>query len=917
MAVNYQQMMTGGSQAKKKKQPFNPYAGGSSTPDQQDPLTSALVDSNAPANMPPGTGANNMAANMPPGAGGNVNAPVNNMAANQPPGAGGNVATPPPPPPPPPSGNLAPNTPANMAPGTGATTTPPPMGGTGYTEDTASSAFGGATTQQPDYKNEIMDAIRKNPAAFRGAGIRHFRTADGKGIMDVPPEVRAEIDQFLGGTEFQQMASVGTTPTAPVATPPPTQQQAQAPVTTAPPTQQQAQAPTMQQAQAPTQPTMSQAQAPTQPTMQQAQGLAGEYRNPYADAAAQQPDTGLRTFSGRPEFSPMQQQLQQQQRPEFSDPLQEALQAQYMSRIGGTDDPILASQLADQQMRQEEAQRDLIERLGRFGVLRGGGDTAAALARMSEGDERNRLALEAQAAQRLQQDLLNAQGFGESRSRQDIARGDFGLRESQAEQDMLTQALNRDIQRAGMTGEFEGGRTLAAQEQAQRMRLAEEAEQRARAGLTGEFEGGQTLQAERQQAELGALAGGERRADMGLESELFGEVGGRATLGGRRAEEDLLTSQQGRDLRERADQRADLQENRAERALRSDLLNQGQRRRLNELEETRRNTGFLSEMENQELNRLIAEAEQTGQFRGDTTLRGQQVGSALDSEALRRELLQTQEDRAQTGFESQEDRLASEEGRRARGFETQEDRLAAAEGRAATGFETQEDRLAAAEDRAATGFGTQEERLASAEQRAQEGFEDDLLTRALSRDVTEAGQTGEFRDEGMTEQAKLARADRLGLLDGDATIAGRDADMRLIGAIQAAQDAGADPDLLAGLTRDVKRFDEESVEDIQKGLNPVTSEVRDAYGSGFKEVSEQGRVNTGNSDVDREINSLIASQGFGEGTQVGVRTADDNTIVVELHPTGNVRGQRAIKARLLPTGKLQVFKGKTKLNPPN
>lgn len=724
MAITMSSTKAGGvnNRRKKPKLPsmYDMQGDGSTAPD---PLTNALVNSNTPANMPPGTGANNMAANMPPGAGGNVNTPVNNMAANQPPGAGGNMSTPPPPPPPP-AGNLAANTPANMAPGTGATTTPPPMGGTGYTEDTASSAFGGATTPPPDYKSEVMDAIRNNPAAFRGAGIRNFKTADGKGIMDLPPEVRAEVDQFLGGTEFQQMASVGTTPTAPVAPPPPTQQQAQQP------TQQQAQAPV---ATTPP-PTMQQAQAPTQPTMQQAQSLTGEYRNPYADAAAQQPDTGLRTFSGRPEFSPMQQQLQEQQRPEFSDPLQDALQAQYMSRIGGTDDPILASQLADQQMRQEEAQRDLIERLGRFGVLRGGGDTAAALARMGEGDERNRLALEAQAAQRVQQDMLNAQGFGESRSRQDISRGDFGLRESQNEQDMLTQTLNRDVQRAGMTGEFEGGRTLAAQEQAQRMRLAEEAEQRARAGLTGEFEGGQTMQAERQQAELGALAG---------------------------------------------------QEDRAERALGSDLLNQGQRRRLNELEETRRNTGFLSEMENQELNRLISEAEQTGQFRGDTTLRGQQVASSLDSEGLRRELLQTQEDRAQTGFESQEDRLRNQEGRLFReelrtqeGFESEEDRLASAEGRAATGFETQEERLASAEDREQTGFESAEDRLRNQEGRlfreelrTQEGFEDDLITRALSRDVTEAGQTGRFRGD-RTEQSELARADRLGLLDGEDTLAG-------------------------------------------------------------------------------------------------------------------------------------------------
>tara|TARA_R110002020_G_scaffold43557_2_gene126451 strand:+ start:522 stop:3251 length:2730 start_codon:yes stop_codon:yes gene_type:complete len=892
MAITMSTTKAGGvnNRRKKPKLPsmYDMQGDGSTAPD---PLTNALVNSNTPANMPPGTGANNMAANMPPGAGGNVNTPVNNMAANQPPGAGGNMSTPPPPPPPP-SGNLAANTPANMAPGTGATTTPPPMGGTGYTEDTASSAFGGATPPPPDYKSEVMDAIRNNPAAFRGAGIRNFKTADGKGIMDLPPEVRAEVDQFLGGTEFQQMASVGTTPTAPVAPPPPTQQQAQQP------TQQQAQAPV---ATAPP-PTMAQAQAPAQPTMQQAQGMAqgltGEYRNPYADAAAQQPDTGLRTFSGRPEFSPMQQQLQQQQRPEFSDPLQDALQAQYMSRIGGTDDPILASQLADQQMRQEEAQRDLIERLGRFGVLRGGGDTAAALARMGEGDERNRLALEAQAAQRMQQDMLNAQGFGESRSRQDIARGDFGLRESQNEQDMLTQALSRDVQRAGMTGEFEGGRTLAAQEQAQRMRLAEEAEQRARAGLTGEFEGGQTMQAERQQAELGALAG---------------------------------------------------QEDRAERALGSDLLNQGQRRRLNELEETRRNTGFLSEMENQELNRLISEAEQTGQFRGDTTLRGQQVASSLDSEGLRRELLQTQEGRAQTGFESQEDRLRNQEGRLFReelrtqeGFESEEDRLAAAEGRAATGFETQEDRLLSEEDRRARGFESQEDRLSSAEDReqtgfesaedrlrnqegrlyredlrAQEGFEDDLLTRALSRDVTEAGQTGRFRGD-RTEQSELARADRLGRLGDEATMAGRDQDIELIGQIQAAIGADADPALIRGLAQNLKNFDPASLEAIREGIDTTVDASKVDTGTQELTSNKDGFsvTPTGNEDVDTALDGFMNREDlrFNSDSVQGFRTTRDanGDLVVEWKATkGNNSQPISFRGKFNETtGKFSKIPGK-------
>ena len=872
MAVNYQEMMSG----KKKKS----RAVGTGRPTGGGFQGFANPQTGQAANMAPGVGqqpqiyGNNQAVNQPPGVGGNTTDPlvnaivddsaggafgVNNQNNNRAVGTGrptgsdvfqqninpeaGKPANMPPPPPPPPTGNLAPNTPANMAPGTGAT--PPP----------------------PDYKSEVMNAIRNNPAAFRGAGIRNFKTADGKGIMDLPPEVRAEVDQFLGGTEFQQMASVGTTPTAPVASPPPTQQptqqQAQAPVATAPP-------PTMQQAQAPTQPTMAQAQAPAQPTMQQAQGMAqgmiGGYTNPYAEAAAQQPDTGLRTFSGRPEFSPMQQQLQEQQRPEFSDPLQDALQAQYMSRIGGTDDPILASQLADQQMRQEEAQRDLIERLGRFGVLRGGGDTAAALARMGEGDERNRLALEAQAAQRMQQDMLNAQGFGESRSRQDIARGDFGLRESQTEQDMLTQALNRDIQRAGMTGEFEGGRTLAAQEQAQRMRLAEEAEQRARAGLTGQFEGGQTMQAERQRAELGALAG---------------------------------------------------QEDRAERALGSDLLNQGQRRRLNELEETRRNTGFLSERENQELNRLISEAEQTGQFRGDTTLRGQQVASSLDSEDLRRELLRSQEDRTATGFQTQEDRLASEEDRRARGFETQEDRLAAAEGRAATGFETQEDRLLSEEDRRARGFETQEDRLASAEGRAQEGFDDDLLTRALSRDVTEAGQTGRFRGD-RTEQSELARADRLGRLGDEATMAGRDQDIELIGQIQAAIGADADPALIRGLAQNLKNFDPASLESIREGIDTTVDASKVDTGTQELTSNEDGFsvTPTGNEDVDAALDDFMNREDlrFNPDSVQGFRTTRDadGDLVVEWKATkGNSAQPTAFRGKFNErTGEFSTIPGK-------
>jgi len=237
----------------------------------------------------------------------------------------------------------------------------------------------------------------------------------------------------------------------------------------------------------------------------------GRYVNPYADAAAQQEDTGLRTFAASPEFNPNAaglenlarrqdaglqtfaapgsrynrgaEQLRRQAGQRLSGTLQDRLEQAYMGRIDAANDPILASQIADQQLRQQEAQQGLVEQLSRYGVLRGGGDTAAALTRMAEGNERNRLALEAAAAQRRQGDLRDASAFDQARSSIDIAQRGQSLEERLAADRLLDTALGRDVTRADVTGQFRditsptGYRdTLAAQRQRQQMEIERRAQ---------------------------------------------------------------------------------------------------------------------------------------------------------------------------------------------------------------------------------------------------------------------------------------------------------------------------------------------------------------------------------------------------------------------------------------------------------
>jgi hypothetical protein len=391
------------------------------------------------------------------------------------------------------------------------------------------------------------------------------------------------------------------------------------------------------------------------------------YTNPYADAAARQPDTGLRTFSSQPRFSPMRQGVD---RP--SDTLQQRLEREYLGRIDSADDPILASQIADQQLRQQEAQKGLVEQLSRYGVLRGGGDTAAALTRMAEGDERNRLALEAAAAQRRQGDLRDALAFDQTRAQMGLAERGQTLQERRGQEDILNQQLSRQLQQAGVTGQFQGQDTLQAQQQRQQMDLAErgtalqeqlggetildrqQGRDIAAAGLTGRFGDADTLAGRELSLREELARSGDLRAQQAAESELFGQVvtGTDApitTLQGQRIASDLDTAGLAREATEagltgqfRGGATA------TERALESQLASDDLARQIQEAgvtgqygdQETLQSQVIESSLQNEALNRGLARAGATGLFReeGDTGAGTETLESRLRTAGLTGEL---------------------------------------------------------------------------------------------------------------------------------------------------------------------------------------------------------------------------------------------------------------------------------------
>jgi hypothetical protein len=460
------------------------------------------------------------------------------------------------------------------------------------------------------------------------------------------------------------------------------------------------------------------------------------YTNPYADAAAQQPDTGLRTFSSEPRFSPMRQAVD---RP--SDTLQQRLEQEYLGRISAADDPILASQIADQQLRQQEAEKGLIEQLSRYGVLRGGGDTAATLSRLAEGNERNRLALEAAAAQRRQGDLRDALAFDQARAQMGLAERGQTLQERRGQEDILNQQLLRQLQQAGVTGQFQGQDTLQAQQQRQAMDLAErgtalqeqiggetildrqQGRDIAAAGLTGRFGETDTLAGRELSLREDIARAEDLRAQQAAESALFGQI---VTGAANQAPIETLEGQ------------------RAKSALDSAAL----AREATEAGLTGRFEGALTTAERDaDLARRISEAGVTGAF--DTgaanqapvdTIQSQVIESSLQNEALNRALSRA----GATG-------LFREEGDTGTGTETLESRLRTAgllgqlsgvdaEGRPVTaptlaGQQADMDRIAAAIAAVDSDLGTTS--LANLSQYLLNNITDPALAQSIFSDLTD------------------------------------------------------------------------------------------------------------------------------------------------------------------------------------
>jgi len=407
--------------------------------------------------------------------------------------------------------------------------------------------------------------------------------------------------------------------------------------------------------------------------------------------------------------------------------------------------------------------------------LRGGGDTAAALTRMGEGDERNRLALEAQAAQRRQQDLRDAQGF-------DLGQRGMGLQEDRAQQDTLTQALNRDIARAGQTGIFERGETMASRRQAAELDALRRGEERADAGLTGQFGDGQTLQAQRQEADI------------------FGEVDGRQTL-----QSEIQRGQLG--LGER-------QTGLAERTGAEDIRRSATQRGAIEGQEGRADQQLESQL--------------FGEVDGRQTLTGETTRSGLDTQDLQRRIAEA----GQTGRFDFGDQRGTTETQQARALESE------------------------------------------------------LDTAALGRDATRAGMTGQFEGDDTLEN-RLRTAAMTGTIgegeDQKATLAGRQADMDLIGSILAARevdDMAGTEDLVGGLAQNLQSFTPESIDQIRRGAAARTDTSKIETGPTVPTATPDGITvpSTGNETIDAAMDSFVNREDFGYDPETarGFRTARDS-----------------------------------------
>ena len=151
----------------------------------------------------------------------------------------------------------------------------------------------------------------------------------------------------------------------------------------------------------------------------------------------------------------------------------------------------------------------------------------------------------------------------------------------------------------------------------------------------------------------------------------------------------------------------------------------------------------------------------------------------------------------------------------------------------------------------------------------------ELETAALGRDATRAGLTGKFEGDP-TLEAELRRAGLTGRIgegeDEEPTLAGRQADMELIGAILAGQELRnkpGTPQLLEGLTQNIQSFDPESVELIREALRTGTD-----FG---KKVGDDDDGYRNEYEIENELENVGAGGGTGgvinvvDGEEAGTR----------------------------------------------
>ena len=344
MAVSYNEMMLG--KKKNKQQLFDPYASGGSTPakppqtyggnkavnqapgvggNTADPLVAAITGGATGG----GLGANNQAANMPPGVGGNVDT----STATTPPSRGANTPPAMPPPPPPPITNLyASGTSTPGAPVTPATSVNPTSDPSNFAQNepvrTETNPLSNVSTVQTMTEERSAEPVKTETNPLSNTEFVQDLTT--KATEPVTPDTNP-----LSNTEFvKKLTADATAPVTPDTNPLSNPEYVQDLTAKA------------------TEPVRTETNPLSNPEF--VKDLAEERsnqpltENPLSDAdfvkkltadatepSPYSPDAGADMASMQnvvePEVAPM------------ADTLEDALRQQYMNRVGGTDDPIMAS----------------------------------------------------------------------------------------------------------------------------------------------------------------------------------------------------------------------------------------------------------------------------------------------------------------------------------------------------------------------------------------------------------------------------------------------------------------------------------------------------------------------------------------------------------------------------------------------